>query len=104
MSNSIAVMGARTCCRPQHDLHLTWLWQVYKLLEPHFRYTLRMNCSARKALICAGGLIESCFTPGRFSMELSARAYESWRFEDEGLEADLLKRCSEAHSPPRIHP
>ena len=66
--------------------------QLYKLLEPHFRYTLRINCNARAALISAGGIIESCFSPGKFSMELSSNVYASWRFDQQSFPADLLHR------------
>lgn len=87
----------------QDDSYFHWCWQVYKLLQPHFRYTLRINCNARKELICAGGIIENTFTPGPYCMELSAKVYESWRFEDQSLPADLLKRCTQTstlrHNP-----
>jgi hypothetical protein len=32
--------------------------QVYKLLTPHFVYTLRMNANARSALVNQTGLLE----------------------------------------------
>ena len=52
-----------------------------------------INAIARKNLICAGGLIESCFSPGKYSMELSSFAYDQlWRFDMDALPADLIRR------------
>ncbi|XP_013615693.1 PREDICTED: lipoxygenase 6, chloroplastic-like [Brassica oleracea var. oleracea] len=72
---------------------LSSMHPVYKLLHPHMRYTLEINARARKSLINGGGIIESCFTPGKYAMELSSAAYKSmWRFDMEGLPADLVRR------------
>uniref|UniRef100_A0A1J3JMU6 Lipoxygenase n=1 Tax=Noccaea caerulescens TaxID=107243 RepID=A0A1J3JMU6_NOCCA len=72
---------------------LSTMHPVYKLLHPHMRYTLEINARARKSLINGGGIIESCFTPGKYAMELSSAAYKSmWRFDMEGLPADLVRR------------
>lgn len=68
---------------------------IYKLLDPHMRYTLEINALARQSLISADGVIEACFTPGRYCMEMSAAAYKNfWRFDLEGLPADLIRRYS----------
>ena len=68
---------------------------IFKLLDPHMRYTLEINALARQNLINADGVIESCFTPGRYAMEISAAAYKSsWRFDMENLPADLIRRYS----------
>jgi hypothetical protein len=48
-----------------------WL-QVYKLMVPHWAYTLEINANARAALINAGGIIESVFTPGSYAMEVGS--------------------------------
>lgn len=69
------------------------LHPIFKLLDPHMRYTLEINGLARQSLINADGVIESCFTPGRYAMEISAAAYKgSWRFDMESLPADLIRR------------
>lgn len=75
---------------------LSTMHPVYKLLHPHMRYTLEINARARKSLINGGGIIESCFTPGKYAMELSSAAYKSmWRFDMEGLPADLVRRLKQ---------
>ncbi|CAA6664638.1 unnamed protein product [Spirodela intermedia] len=79
---------------------LSTMHPIFKLLNPHMRYTLEINALARQNLINADGVIESCFTPGPFCMEMSAAAYrESWRFDLEGLPADLLRRGVAVEDP-----
>ena len=36
----------------------TAMSQVYKLVTPHFLYTLRMNANARTTLVNQGGIVE----------------------------------------------
>ncbi|KAF5466362.1 hypothetical protein F2P56_016293 [Juglans regia] len=77
---------------------------IFKLLDPHMRYTLEVNGLARQSLINADGVIESCFTPGRYSMEISAAAYKSfWRFDMENLPADLVRRGMAVPDPTQPH-
>lgn len=72
---------------------LSRLHPVYRLLHPHFRYTMEINALARESLINADGIIEQAFWPGRYSMELSSAAYGStWRFDMEALPNDLVRR------------
>ncbi|XP_057535610.1 linoleate 13S-lipoxygenase 3-1, chloroplastic [Amaranthus tricolor] len=71
---------------------LSCMHPIYKLMEPHMRYTLHINALARQSLINGDGVIEDCFTPGRYSMEISAAAYKNWRFDLEGLPSDLIRR------------
>ena len=66
---------------------------IYRLLHPHFRYTMEINALARESLINAGGIIESTFSPGKYSIEISSAAYDQlWRFDMEALPADLIRR------------
>ena len=65
---------------------------IHKLLYPHFKDTLHVNAFARSSLINAGGKIETHYTTGEYSMEISSAIYKSWRFDKEGLPEDLLKR------------
>ncbi|VFQ98599.1 unnamed protein product [Cuscuta campestris] len=71
---------------------LSVMHPIYKLLDPHMRYTLEINALARQGLINADGVIELCFTPGRYAMDISASAYKNWRFDLENLPADLIRR------------
>ncbi|WZZ67912.1 hypothetical protein YC2023_079282 [Brassica napus] len=100
---------------PGYDATSCWLWSlakthtishdaaanrqlsamhpIYRLLHPHFRYTMEINARARQVLINVGGIIESCFWPGKYSLELSSDVYDKlWRFDREGLPADLISR------------
>uniref|UniRef100_A0A0D6QUV2 Lipoxygenase n=1 Tax=Araucaria cunninghamii TaxID=56994 RepID=A0A0D6QUV2_ARACU len=73
--------------------HLSVMHPIFKLLQPHMRYTLEINAMARQILINAEGVIESSFTPGKYCMEISATAYRTqWRFDTEALPADLIRR------------
>ncbi|KAK9157033.1 hypothetical protein Scep_003607 [Stephania cephalantha] len=72
---------------------LSAMHPVYRLLHPHLRYTMEINALARDALINAKGVIEAAFAPGKYSMEVSSAAYDKlWRFDMEGLPADLIRR------------
>ncbi len=72
---------------------LSVMHPIYRLLHPHFRYTIEINALAREALINAGGTIETAFTPGKYSMELCSVAYDlQWRFDRQALPADLVSR------------
>ena len=54
---------------------------------------MEINALARESLINAGGIIESCFSPGKYAIELSSAAYDQlWRFDMEALPADLIRR------------
>ncbi|KAI4324284.1 hypothetical protein L6164_023836 [Bauhinia variegata] len=77
---------------------------IYKLLHPHFRYTMEINALAREALINAGGTIESAFSPGKYSMLLSSAAYDlEWRFDNQALPADLISRGMAVEDPSAPH-
>ncbi|KAJ4953597.1 hypothetical protein NE237_030429 [Protea cynaroides] len=83
---------------------LSAMHPIFKLLDPHMRYTLEINGLARQTLISASGVIESCFTPGKYCMEMSAAAYRNlWRFDLEGLPADLIRRGMAVEDPTQPH-
>jgi len=72
---------------------LSSMHPIYKLLHPHMRYTLEINALARQGLINGGGIIEACFSPGKYAMELSSAAYKRlWRFDIDALPADLIRK------------
>ncbi|KAL0421537.1 UNVERIFIED_CONTAM: Lipoxygenase 6, chloroplastic [Sesamum latifolium] len=79
---------------------LSSMHPIYKLLHPHMRYTMEINALARQSLINGGGIIEACFSPGKYAMEISSAAYKSlWRFDKEALPADLLQRGMAVEDP-----
>lgn len=77
---------------------------IYRLLHPHFRYTMEINALAREALVNADGIIESSFTPGKYSIELSSVAYaKQWQFNLQALPADLIHRGLAVEDPNSPH-
>ncbi|XP_028763271.1 linoleate 13S-lipoxygenase 3-1, chloroplastic [Neltuma alba] len=83
---------------------LSAMHPIFKLLDPHMRYTLEMNAQARQRLINGGGIIEASFTPGPYCMELSSSAYKNfWRFDMEALPADLIRRGMAKPDPTQPH-
>ncbi|PRQ35260.1 putative linoleate 13S-lipoxygenase [Rosa chinensis] len=83
---------------------LSVLHPIYKLLHPHFRYTMEINALARESLINAGGIIETSFSPRKYSMELCSIAYaKEWRFDQEALPADLIRRGMAVEDPTAPH-
>ncbi|KAL3695948.1 hypothetical protein R1sor_010024 [Riccia sorocarpa] len=108
---------------------LSKLHPISQFLQPHLRYTLEINGSARMNLIAADGLIASsidnsdadpvtklmfklvgtlsleyCFNPGKYSMEMSSAAYkQKWRFDQEALPEDLIRRGMAERDPKSRH-
>ncbi|CAI9303356.1 unnamed protein product [Lactuca saligna] len=71
---------------------LSVMHPVYKLLYPHFRYTMYINAIARQILINGGGILEATAFPGKYSMEMSSMFYKDWVFPEQALPVDLLNR------------
>lgn len=72
---------------------LSVMHPVNRLLQPRFQYTREINALAREALTNAGGVIESVFSPGKYSVEISSVAYDKqWRFDYQALPKDLISR------------
>lgn len=83
---------------------LSAMHPIYRLLHPHFRYTMEINALARQSLINADGIIESCFSPGKYSIEFSSVAYKAqWQFNLEALPADLIHRGLAVEDPNAPH-
>ncbi|KAJ8425853.1 hypothetical protein Cgig2_001539 [Carnegiea gigantea] len=85
------------CCMEPYIIaanrQLSAMHPIYRLLHPHFRYTMQINANAREQLINAGGIIETTFSPGKYCMEISSVVYDAaWRFDLEALPADLISR------------
>lgn len=66
---------------------------VYKLLQPHFRYTMAINSAARAALINEGGIIARNFSIGNDGMiELFKRGSEIHRVQWTNIKWNLKER------------
>lgn len=78
---------------------LSTMHPIYKLLDPHFKDTMFINSLARSVLLNAGGVLERTMFPGRYALELSSTIYKDWRFSEQGLPADLLKRGLAVEDP-----
>ncbi|PSR86298.1 Linoleate 9S-lipoxygenase 7 [Actinidia chinensis var. chinensis] len=71
---------------------LSAMHPIHRLLDPHFKDTMHINALSRSVLIKSGGILEKILSTGEISMELSSALYKDWRFDEQGLPADLLKR------------
>ncbi|KAI3418270.1 Lipoxygenase [Psidium guajava] len=71
---------------------LSAMHPIHQLLSPHFRDTMHINALFRRILINSGGILEKTLFTGEVSMELSSELYKEWRFDEQGLPSDLLKR------------
>ncbi|KAM4073065.1 hypothetical protein ACB094_11G188600 [Castanea mollissima] len=96
------------CCTEPYIIaanrQLSAMHPIYRLLHPHFRYTMEINALARESLINAGGIIESAFSPAKYSIELSSAAYNQlWRFDMEALPANLIRRGMAVEDPTAEH-
>ncbi|CAI0426523.1 unnamed protein product [Linum tenue] len=81
---------------------LSVMHPIHRLLHPHFKDTMHINALARNLLINAGGILEQTLFTGEISMELSSELYKEWRFNEQALPADLLKRRLALQNP--AHP
>lgn len=71
---------------------LSAMHPIHWLLRPHFRDTIHINALYRSILVNSGGVLEKTLFTGEASMDLSSMLYKEWRFNEQGLPADLLKR------------
>ncbi|KAJ8748171.1 hypothetical protein K2173_000579 [Erythroxylum novogranatense] len=78
---------------------LSVMHPIHHLLDPHFKDTIHVNALSRTILINAKGILEQTLFTGEVSMELSSELYKEWRFDDQALPADLLKRGMAVKDP-----
>jgi len=71
---------------------LSAMHPIHKLLEPHFKDNMQINALARSVLLNARGILETTLFPGKYAMELSSSIYSEWRFTDQALPNELVRR------------
>lgn len=71
---------------------LSVMHPIHRILNPHFRDTIHINALARCLIVNSDGILEKTLFSGEISMEISSELYREWRFDEQGLPADLLKR------------
>ncbi|XP_042514345.1 linoleate 13S-lipoxygenase 2-1, chloroplastic-like [Macadamia integrifolia] len=96
------------CCTEPYIIaanrQLSAMHPIYRLLHPHFRYTMKINSLARKSLLNANGTLERMFSLRKYSVELSSVAYAKfWRFDMESLPKDLIRRGMAVEDPTTEH-
>ncbi|XP_062020100.1 linoleate 9S-lipoxygenase 5-like [Rosa rugosa] len=83
---------------------LSLMHPIHWLLDPHFKDTMHANALARSKLINSGGIFEKILFSAEISMQLSAELYKEWRFDEQALPADLLKRGMALQDPDPDNP
>ncbi|KAJ1274252.1 hypothetical protein BS78_05G048000 [Paspalum vaginatum] len=78
---------------------LSAMHPINKLLEPHFKDNMQINTLARSILLSAGGILERTMYPGKYAMEMSSAIYSEWRFTEQAMPNELVKRGMASMDP-----
>ncbi|CAL5094172.1 unnamed protein product [Urochloa decumbens] len=78
---------------------LSVMHPINKLLEPHFKDNMQINTLARSILLSAGGILERTMFPGKYAMQMSSAIYSEWRFAEQSLPNELIKRGVASKDP-----
>ena len=66
---------------------------IYKLLYPHFRYTMSINCAARLMLVNPGGIIDQIFgIGGEGKVEFFQKVYKEYNVDWTNIEKNVAER------------
>ncbi|KAL9233293.1 hypothetical protein vseg_008314 [Gypsophila vaccaria] len=82
---------------------LSVLHPIYKLLRPHFRYTISINAVARQIALNADGLFEAAVFPRNYVGDWTSAMYKDWDFTEQALPKDLVKRGMAVKDPKSPH-
>ena len=76
---------------------------IYKLLYPHFRYTMEINVLARSLLISDGGILDKLFGIGGLGrVELMKRGYDAYRVHSTNIKRSAKERGVD--DPKKLYP
>ncbi|KAJ1427870.1 PLAT/LH2 domain [Sesbania bispinosa] len=78
---------------------LSVMHPIHQILNHHLKDTMHINALARLILINSGGILERILFPGEICMQISCDLYKEWKFNEQGLPADLLKRGMAVEDP-----
>ncbi|MCI15411.1 putative linoleate 9S-lipoxygenase 5-like, partial [Trifolium medium] len=53
---------------------------------------MHINALTRLILINSGGILEKILFPGETCMQITCDLYKDWKFTEQGLPSDLIKR------------
>jgi hypothetical protein len=77
---------------------------LHQLLAPHCRFTMAINHAARTKMLAPGGPIAETMSVGREgALDLCAKAWKSWSFEQYDLRRDLKGRGVDDPNLPGYH-
>ena len=77
----------------QRSWHSTAQFRHRSCCSQHCKNSVRVQPMLPQCAADGGACAQATFTPGKYTMQLSAKAYEGWMFKEQGLPHDLIARC-----------